>query len=260
MSLSTYSKFYYGHNVTNENQYIDIDEGAGEIAVKVPVGSYTLTKFTEVVAQALNAAGANTYTVSVDRATRIITIGVDAATDFLGATGANVSRSLYSLLGLNAADDLATTSLVGDFASGLAYAPSFILQDHVPSEKSFKALSATVSKSASGSKLSVQTFGEERFLKCNAKYITNIAQPAGSRLRSNTNAVQEALDFLNYATTKAPIEFMANENAPGTFEKLILESTASQSDGTGYELKEYYDKKLPGYFETGLLTFKVIEE
>ena len=260
MSLSTYSKFYYGHTVTIDNQYLDIDEGSGAIAVVIPIGTYTLTKFCEVIAQALNDYGTNTYTVTVNRATRFITITSDNPVDILGATGANVSRSLLPLMGFAAIDVLNTLSTTGSSASGSEYKPQLPLQSYIPTTNSFKAASATVSKSASGNKVSVQSFGEERFMKCNIKFVTNIAQPSGSKLRSDTLAVTNLLNFLNYITTKAPIEFMADENTVSIFEKIILESTASQSDGTGYELKEYYDKNLPGYFETGNLTFKVIEE
>lgn len=260
MSLSSYSKFYYGHAITTNNQYIDIDEGSGAIAVAVPVGNYTLTKFCQVIAQALNDFGTFTYTVTVNRSTRFITITSSGLVDILGATGANVSRSLLPLMGFAAVDVLNTLSTTGSSASGSSYSPQLPLQSYIPTLNSFKAASATVSKSASGNKVSVQSFGEERFMKCNIKFVTNIPQPSGSKLRSDTSGVTNLLNFLNYITTKAPIEFMADENLINTFEKLILESTASQSDGTGYELKEYYDKNLPGYFETGSLTFKVIEE
>lgn len=260
MSLSTYSKFYYGQTVTIDNQYIDIDEGVGAIAVLIPVGSYTLTKLIEIVAQSLNAYGTNTYTVSVNRATRYVTITSNNPVDILWATGANTSKSIASLLGFASMDTLATVSTTGSAACGSVYTPQLPLQSYIPTTNSFKAASATVSKSASGNKVSVQSFGEERFMKCNIKFVTNIAQPSGSKLRSDTSAVTNLLSFLNYITTKAPIEFMEDEDNSATFEKLILESTASQSDGTGYELKEYYDKNLPGYFETGSLTFKVIEE
>jgi hypothetical protein len=119
-----------------------------------------------------------------------------------------------------------------------------------------KLVNAVVTKSATGDNVSVQSFGIDRLIKCNAKYITN--NPTDGLLRNNPSAVEEAIAFMDYAVEKNPIEFMENENEPDVFDKIYLESSPSGSDGTSYELSEYYDKGLPEYFETGLLTFKVI--
>jgi hypothetical protein len=260
MSLTTYSIFYYGHIVTSENKYIDFKEGATTYAASLPVGSYTLTRYCELIAEAMNDVGSYTYTCSVNRTTRIITISGSSAFDFLGSTGVNASQNICSLAGITAADSLATTSVVGASASGSYFEPQFTLQDHVATQNNKRALNAVVTKSASGNKVSVQSFGEERFLECSLKYITEIRQPTGQKLKTDTSALTNVRAFLDHCVEKRPIEYMANINDRDTYEKLILESTDIESDGSGYRLKELYDKGLPGYYDSGILKFKVITE
>jgi len=178
MSLSTYSIFYYGQEVDKDSKYIDFKEGATSFAGVVPVGSYTLTRLCELVAEAMNDVGAYTYTCTFNRTTRVVTIGSSSAFDLLGSTGVNASSSVLSVIGFGASDVLATTSTSGS-ASGSTYEPQLTLQDHVATVNNKKSLSAVVTKSASGNKVSVQSFGEERFLKFSLKYITNIYQPSG---------------------------------------------------------------------------------
>lgn len=260
MSLSTYSIFYYGFDVTTNNRYIDFDEGAGELTATLPVGSFTMTQMAIEVARALNDVGLNTYTCTVNRTTRIFTITASVATDFLGATGSNASQSVFPTIGLASSDSLAATSVVGATAAGSTYSPQLTLQDHVSTSNNKRALSGVVTKSASGSSVSVQSFGEETFLRLNFKYITNRFQPPDSKLRNDSNALANVRAFLDHCITKAPVEFMENVTDRDTFEKLILESTPQSSDGIGYELRELLDRNLPGYFESGILTFKTITE
>lgn len=259
MSLTTYSQFYFGHVIDTSNRYIDFKEGATTFVATIPLGAYTLTKLLEVLATAMNDQGANTYSFSVNRTTRIITLTSNASFDLLGATGANASQSVLSLIGFAAVDSLAITSKTGTTASGSVYQPQFTLQDHLATINNKKALSASVTKSASGNKVSVQSFGEERFLKINIKFITEIYQKTG-KIKYDASALTNIRTFLDYCIQKNPIEYMADLSTPTTYEKVILESTNQGQDGTSYELKEYYDKGLPNYFETGTLTFKVITE
>ncbi|TXH08956.1 MAG: hypothetical protein E6R04_09685 [Spirochaetes bacterium] len=259
MSVSTYAIFYYDFEITSKNRYIDFEEGATEYAGILPIGSYTPTKLAELVAEAMNDLGSYTYTCTFNRTTRIFTIGSSSAFNLLGATGVNATQSALSTIGFAAADVLGTTSTSGS-AAGSTYEPQLTLQDHIPTTNNKRALSAVVTKSASGNKVSVQSFGEERFLKANIKFITDIPQPPSGKLNSDTSAVANVRSFLDYCIGKGPVEYMADKNSRSTYEKLVLESTPQSSDGTAYELKEYYDKGLPGYFETGILTFKVITE
>lgn len=258
-ALRTYSSFIYGHTVDTNNRYINFKEGGPELTATLEIGSYTLTKFLDVIAVAMNAAGANDYTVTLDRTTRIITLASSANFDLLVATGTNAGESVLPLMGISGADVLATTSVVGTLPSGSYYEPQFVLQEYLPSSKNKRAASATVSKSASG-KISVQKFGDERFMKCNIKYCTDIIQPVGGPIQTQESGVDNVVAFMEYAITKAPLEFIQDKASPETFERVILESTSQAQDGTGYELRELYDRGLPYYFETGPLKFRVIEE
>ena len=53
---------------------------------------------------------------------------------------------------------------------------------------------------------------------------------------------------------------MPDKDSPTTYYRVVLEKTSSDSDGTGYKLQEQFTRGLVGYFETGLLTFRIIED
>ena len=257
MALSVHSVFYYGHVVDETNNLIDFKEGTDPATfAQVPVGSYTLSKFVEVVVAALNASSSLDWTGSVNRVTRIVTITSSGTASLLFSSGVNNANSPASLLGFNTADYNNLTSFVGASASGSEYKPQFFLQDYKGKDKIKKLVNAVVTKSASGDNVSVQSFGVDRMIKMNIKFITN--QPTEGILRNNTQAVEQAIDFMDYIVEKYPIEFMSDEDDRETFDKIYLESTAQDQNGTSYELMEYVDRLLPEYFETGLLTFKVI--
>lgn len=257
MALSSHSLFFYGHKIDENNNLINFKEGAGpELLAEIPVGSYTLTKFLEVIVASLNAASSLDWIGVVNRSTRIITLTSSGTASLLFGTGSTALNSPASLLGFPAADILNMTSFVGSSGSGFSYSPQFPIQSYVGKNRNKRLVNAVVTKSASGDSVSVQSFGTERFIKGNIKYITN--QPTDGILRRNVNGVEDAQDFMDYVIEKNPIEFMEDENVPDTFDRVYLDSTDSQQDGTSYELSEYFDRNLPEYFETGVLTFKVI--
>jgi hypothetical protein len=260
MALKKHSIFYYGHKIDENNNRIDFADSPGgpEKTAEIPVGSYTLTKFLEVITAAMNAASSLDWTFTLDRTTRIVSFQSSAAADLLLGTGTNFLNTPAALLGFPQADILNDTSFVGSSASGFEWAPQFPLQDYKPKDKNKKLVNAVVTKSASGDNVSVQSFGVDRFIKMNAKYITN--QPTEGVLRNNPDAVAEVEAFLDYIVEKNPVEFMEDEEDRDTFDKVYLESTPQSSDGTQYDLIEYVDRNLPEYFETGLLTFKVINK
>lgn len=261
MALSTHSKFYFGHVVDEQNKFINFKEGAGdELFAVLPIGAYTLSRFTEVVENALNKAGLLTYNVTVDRASRVLTISASGVFSILGATGSSASFSTLPLMGFDLTDLTGAATYTGAGASGQEYSTQFILQSYLASKDNKKLASAVVTKSASGNNVSVQAFGEERFTKFNLTYISNYPVGDGFRFRTNQTGVEEANNFLQYCIAKNPIEFMADETRVDIFEKLLLESTPKDPSGIAYELTEYYDKALPGFYESGILVFKLITE
>lgn len=258
-ALKTHSQFFYGQTVTADNCFIDFTESAVAKTAEIAIGSYTLTDYLTAVALAMNNVLTATASVSINRTTGIVTLTFSSAVTLLGLSGPNSGQSALSLLGITATDYSAVTSVVGASRAGSMWRPQFPAQDYIPSSLSVRAASASVSKSASG-RVSVQSFGQEKFIKANFQYITNIPQEPGFVCETDSQGVESATAFLEYAITKAPMEFMADRNDPATFESVLLESTPFDPNGVGFELKEYYDKGLPYYFETGRLTFRVIED
>lgn len=256
--INTFSVFYYGFDVDGENNLIDFNEGGSELTAEVAVGSYTAEEFAVAVKTALDGAGALVYTVTFNRTTRLITIAASGTFSLLVSSGSHASNSAFGLLGFTGANRTGAATYTGNLVSGDMYEPQFKLQDYVSSEDLQQAVDATVNRTASG-RVEVVKFGTEKFMECNIKFITDISQDGGV-LKSNASGVTDARRFLRYLVTKGPIEFMPDIDDPTTFQMMILESTAENSTGVGYRLRELYDKNLPGYFETGRLKFRVLED
>jgi hypothetical protein len=257
MSLSTFSKFYYGYEITTDNYIINFDEGGSELSAEVAVGAYTFTTFLTAIETALNSAGALTYTVTGNRTTRIITIAASGNFSLLTSTGTQLGASPFSLMGFTGADRTGDDTYAGNTAAGSSYAPQFILQDHVATTDWKMASQATVNKTADG-RVEVVKFGDEQFMQANIKYATDIGQD-GVVIHTNASGVANLRTFMEWLIKKYPIEYMADVDTVATFENLILESSPDSQNGTGYKLKELYDIGLPGYFETGILKFRVVE-
>jgi hypothetical protein len=258
MSLSTHSKFYFGYEINADALYLDFKEGAGpELSATVAIGSYSLEEAAVAAATALTAAGSQTYTASVDRTTRKITVSAASAFTLLVSSGSHAGTSAYGVLGFSGADTSSATSHQGNAGAGTSYATQFILQSYIPSTDYQQAADAVVNKAASG-RVEVVTFGTEKFIEMNFKFVTDRAQAAASPIRENLSGVSAFRTFMQFLITKGPVEFMPDESSPGTFETVILESTPSDSKGVGYKMKELYDKGLPGFYESGTLKFRVV--
>lgn len=260
MALTTRSQFYYGVEITSANNLIDFREGAPNLVATLRIGAYSLTDLAVEVARALNAAGDMDYTVTLDRDTRALTIAASGAFDILAGTGISLGASALPTLGFDSGSNYTAAishSYTGN-AVGSVYRPQFILQNHVSSEDFRRAADATVNRSASG-RVEIFSFGEEKFVEFNIRYATDIAQPAGGPIENDATAIEKLRLFLRHLTSKFPVEYMPDRDDPDTFETLILEKTPEDSKGVGYRLRELYGEGLPGYFETGVLTLRVIE-
>ncbi len=257
MSLTTFSTFYYGHEITTDNNNLDFDEGFGELTAEIAVGTYSLTDFMTAVQDAFNSAGSNIYIVSLNRATRKVTVSADNPFDLLINSGSHSGTSGFELLGFTGSDLTGSGPYVGNGPSGSEYRPQFILQDHIPPENFKRSVQATVNESASGL-VEIVRFGNVRFLQLNIMYITDLEMD-GKVIRHNPSGVDNANAFMDYITGVAPIEFMPDVSDRATFNTIQLESTPQSKDGIDYTLKELYDKGLPNIFETGKLVFRVID-
>ncbi len=260
MALSTFSTFYTLPAVTNANNKLNFDESAGELTATIDIGAFAPSEIITQVTTAINAVSVtNTFTVTLDRDTRLVTItGDTSAFDLLLATGSQLGVSIFPLLGFNQGVDLTgLLTYTGDTPMGSIYEPQFILQDFVSEDDQQEKVDPSVNESAEGL-LEVISFGINRFIELNAKFITNIEMD-GKVIKSNPTGVEDARAFLQFITNKATFEFMKDIGDRDTFLIVVLETTPTNRDGTGYLLKELTNQNLPNIFETGRLKLRVIE-
>ena len=255
MAVSTHSVFYYGYEITDSNKYFNFDEGAGELSAVLEIGAFTLTELLVILKTALDAVGSDTYSVSVDRTTRVITISSDGTFSILLSTGTQVGTSVFGLLGFTDSSDTATlASHVGSVASGFEYIPQFWLQDFISDDDFQEKIDSKVNESASGA-LEVFNFGIRKFTEMSFKFITDIAQD-GHIIRNNPSGVSDMRLFLQDITKKNPIEFMIDFDSRNSFKKLVLESTPTSKEGTAYKLVELVKNNLPDYYEFNGIKFR----
>lgn len=256
MSIDTFSAFTYGHTITEDNQWINFSEnGVDELAAQINIGAYTLADFANKVAQAMNEVGTLNYTCTVNRETLKLTISADSNYWLYVTTGTNVSISAYSLMGFTT-DRSDVNNQESDNISGSAYYPQFKLQRFVDFDQNVSFKNSSVNESASGV-VEVVSYGEVRIMEADLAIFTSL-KTDGQHIRNNPNGYQDAINFLHYIITKAPIEFIYDADNLGTSQivDVILESTESDRSGTGIKIKELYATLAPDYFSAGLLKFR----
>jgi hypothetical protein len=256
MSLNTRSAFYYGHIVDETNNNLSFDEGGSELIGVLNVGAYTLTDYANEVIRALNEAGADTYSVVINRATRILTISSDGTTfNILTTSGSTAGTTAWTMAGFTGADKTGSLSYAGDTGSGSAFLPQFLLQSYVSFDDNVRFNKSRVYESASGIVQSV-SYGTLNFMECNVKFATNIDQGKNSPIETNLTGEADLRAFLNGVIQKGNIEFIPDRDTPATFTKCVLESTPASKQGTAFVMKELYGMGLAGYWETGKLVFR----
>lgn len=258
MALDSFSVFYYGHEITVINNFINFDEGSGELSAELAVGFYSLTEFTDEVESALNDVGTLTYTVSANRNTRLITISATGSFDLLFSTGSQAATSTYELLGFTASDFTSASSYVGSASSGLIYKPQFKLQSYVDADDNLNFVDSSVNQSANG-RVQVIRYGTERFYEMNFKYLTNLLMD-GKVILNNPTGIEDIRSFMDYIVNKSPIEFMPDVGDRSTFYTVLLESTSDSKNGTGYKLREMVNENVPNIYETGVMKFRLLED
>lgn len=255
MALKSYSKFYFGFRVTEENQFLDFREDGDELTATLTVGDYTLAGFATEVAVAFNKVGTQIYSASANRSTRIITIEADSDFELLPNSGAHTDFTGYPLLGFDVSSDRAPgTSHSGDVGAGFEYSVQFPIQSYIPHKVQRKSIDATKKRTITG-RTEVIRYGIESRMSCEFLFITDIQQNGSTPVRTKEGGHQAAIDFLEYAISQGEVEFMEDEAKPDAFWVYLLDSTEDESSGLGFTLKEEYDKGLPGYWRTGKLTW-----
>ncbi len=257
MAIDTFSKFYFDYDVDDTNKNLNFNEGAGELKAVVAIKSYTLDELPLAIKTAMDAVGTLVYTVSVDRTTRVFTISSTASFDLLITSGLQVGTGIFSTIGFTGADLTGLSTYSGNNSAGKEYKVQFKLQDYIAPNFAQERIQPSVNESASGN-IEVVSFGIRKFIEMNLLYITNLQQD-GHFIRNKTTGVEDAIEFLEFATSKAPLEFMPDEDDPATFFKVLLESTASDSNGIGFLLREETGKNLRDMFQTGRLRWRIVE-
>jgi hypothetical protein len=258
MSISTFSLFYYGYEITRDENKINFSEGGGELTATISIGRYSATTLQTAIKTAMDGAGALTYTVVFDRDSRKYTISSTSNFELLIGTGTQRGLSPFSLLGFSGSVDLTgALTYTSDSVSGDVYEPQFILQDYVDPEHMKEKIDATVHESANGN-IETVSFGTRRFVEMNMMFINNYVQD-GKVIKNNASGVADCVRFLENLITKGDVEFMPNINSRSNFLTLKIETLQGSSNGTGYLLKEELGKNLPGYYQTGKMKFRVTE-
>jgi|CXWL01.1.fsa_nt_gi hypothetical protein len=257
MAMETWSKFYYGYEVTSSNNKLNFNEGALELTATLTVGIYSPSDLAVEVKTALDAAGAKTYTVTFNRSTRKFTINCGAGTyTLLVATGSNLATTAFTLLGFTGADLAGLIAYTSNLSSGSEYKVQFKLQDYTAPTEWYEKIDPSVNESASGH-VEIVSFGTVQFTEFNMMFITNKSMD-GVVIRNNQTGVSVANSFMQFIIKRGKFDFMPDENDPATYYKLTLESTPSSSKGVGYKLQEETSKSLPGFYQTGKLKFRVV--
>jgi hypothetical protein len=249
-----HSVFYFGHVVTQNNCYINFNEGGAELTATLALGTYTLTGLCSEVARAMTWAGSKAYDCTVNRSTRIVAISCASSFTLLFGSGTNAGASCAGLIGF-ASSDGQGTSFAGTTPSGEAYYPQAPISKYTPFKHWRGASDAAVNVSATG-RATVISFGQVERMRCNLSPITDL--PMGGVIGNNPSSVSEALAFMDYITQKNPIEFMFDRNDPETFDQCVLESTKDSKMGISFELYEGLGKGIKGIYETDTLTFRKI--
>lgn len=252
MAIKSLSQFYFGYEITTDNQYINFDEGGPELTAILRRDYFTLTDFLIEIGRAMSSVGGQTYSATVDRETRIITITAAGSFTLLAASGTNVSNSPFALMGY-AAIDVTGSALSGGSASGYLYRPQFSLQDYVQPGQRKESVDSTINETGSG-RVEVITFGLREFMECNIRFITNIRQ-SGAVIQDNPTGYEDALFFMDEITKRGNIEFMPDRDDPDNFFEVSLESTEQDAKGLKYKLTE---ESVSDYYRTGKLVFRII--
>jgi hypothetical protein len=256
MAVHTFSKFFYDFVVDADSLYISFSEGGGEIIGEVVQSSYAPSQGLYAVASAMNNVGSQVYSITMDRLTRLVTIS-STGTFTLKVNTTSVANNIFEKLGFTGADRTGANTYTGNLPIAKVYAPQFKLQDYMPSTTNLKSIDPTVRKTADG-KVEVVRFGTERFVEFSIKFATN-KKMDGLVIKNNPNGLEDLIAFMDFVITKAPIEFMPAELDPNTFEILRIEKTSDDKNGMSYSLDEQYKKNLPDVYESGKLTFRLVE-
>jgi hypothetical protein len=256
--IRTWSKFNYGLNITVNNRYLNFGEGGPELTAILETGDYSLAEFPDALASAMSDVGSQAYSASIARSNNnLLTISAPGPFELFVNTGSNAGSDPFELIGFEYPSDLTgTNTYTGNTDCGSQYFPQFLLQSFVNYLNSQRSYDPTTNKTPAG-RVEVVSFGIDQFFEMDIKFITDLPMD-GKLIRTNSTGLADAIDFMLYATQKNKFEFVPDIDDPGTFYKVILESSPGFSDGTGFKLKELFGQNLPDIYETGVITLRIV--
>ncbi len=255
--INTWSKFNFGTSINQTNYLGDFKEGSSTFLATLAAQSQTLGELLVNVQAAFNLAGGQAYTVSINRSTGFVTISAPGNFSLLLSTGVNKVKSFWSILGFTQAADLTSANTyTGLVPAAQVYYPQFYLQSYVGPNDSQLGYDSTVNRTATG-RTEIVRFGIDQMIEMDIQFITNIAMD-NAVIKNNPSGVTQAETFMQELISKARFEFVPDISNPGTFFKVVCDQTQGYSDGSGYKLKERFADGLPGIFDTGVITLRVV--
>jgi len=257
MSIETFSIFYFGTEITEDNRNLNFDEGGPELSAVLEIGSHTHTELETVLTTALDAAGALTYTVTFNRTARTYTIAATGTFALLISSGSQIGTGTFTLLGFTGADVTGAATYTSNTTSAQIYEPQFKLQDYVSEDDQQEKIDPSVNEAATGD-LEIIAFGIRKILDANIRFATNRDMSLTGVIKNNATGVADLRTFMQTIIDKGPFELMEDIGNRTLFKKVLLESTPESPQGTAYRLKELSMQNGPtGFFDTGLLRFRV---
>lgn len=252
--ITTLSKFYFGTDVTLQNRALDFSEGGPEIQATLNIGTYSLTEFAAEIQRAMNVAGSQIYSVTVNRTTQKITIASLGTFELLRGTGSRAGNAIWTLMGFGSGGDLTGyTSYQGANIAGYSYTTQYKLSDYISDEDNLVKENSVVNDTPAGIAQAVN-FGDGSRIEMNIPIITDLTNLKLPVFYNNPNGVNDARFFIKYILSKKRIEFMPDMNNPNTFFKVYLESTSQDRDGKRWVLKNITHN----IYESGKLIFRKV--
>lgn len=252
MDINTYSAFLYGYTVTSQNYFLPFKEGVDDRLAQLNIGSYTFTRFVLEVSRAMNKAGVNEYTMSVDRNTQKITISSDGLFD-LEVDSVYSERDCFELMGFVVNDKFGLNEYTSDVRTGNVFYPQYKLQGYIDFEDEREASSSAKNITGSG-KVEVVKFGDIYLMTCNIVYSTDIPMGKNGAIKNNQNGVSNLRQFLAHITNPYRVEFIPDIADFDSYTECLLDSSANSSKGTGYKMQSMKEGK--AYKKSGELTFR----
>lgn len=259
MTIQTKPVFYYVDPITKDNNSLSFREPnqppALELITELNVGTRAPEELVTETVRALNDIGQETYSVTFDRNTRLVTISSTDIFDLLISSGSTSGNSVFSLLGFTGSDLTGASSYTANNELGVQYLPQFFPQQFVSFDDNLEGIQTSINESAAGV-VEVVTFGNRRLMEMEITNITNRPKVKGHPIDNNQNAVEEARAFLTFIISKSNLEFMIDRENRLVFDTIILERTRQSRTGTSFRLSELVEQGLESYFTTGRLTFR----